>query len=423
MNNNPVIKKILYRINLKFLSPVNVSSGKDGMTDNDVLKDYNGAPFIPGTSITGAFRAYVEHRKGMRSVFGYSDENDNGKMSAIGISDLTFDNRPVMDIRDSVALDEHKIARQGAKFDFEVLEGETTTGTFFVELTLRENDDEDEYIDVLNEVFSGIQKHEIRIGSNKTRGYGIVKITELKKKEYTKKNYLKYADAYEDEGWKSVNALPLKFTYEHHWIHIEVPLKQKGGISIRKYMIQNEGSNFESITDHQLPVIPGTSFNGAIRHRLYEILGGLGEISDSADKVLRIMFGYVKKDVSHKSRVIIDETVIHHAKPLTTVRTGISRFEGAVKTGALYKEKTYVDGDMVLRLAVPVTEETEWIIGFLLLALKDLQNGFLAVGGQTAVGRGVFAANGNILIDGKENMVDTYISASLEKYMEMNRYE
>ena len=78
---------------------------------------------------------------------------------------------------------------------------------------------------------------------------------------------------------------------------------------------------------------------------------------------------------------------------------------------------------MVLRLAVPVTEETEWIIGFLLLALKDLQNGFLAVGGQTAVGRGVFAANGNILIDGKENMVDTYISASLEKYMEMNRYE
>ena len=179
MNNNPVIKKILYRINLKFLSPVNVSSGKDGMTDNDVLKDYNGDPFIPGTSITGAFRAYVEHRKGMRSVFGYSDKKDNGKMSAIGISDLTFDNHPVMDIRDSVALDEHKIARQGAKFDFEVLEGETTTGTFFVELTLRENDDENEYIDILNEVFSGIQKHEIRIGSNKTRGYGIVEITEL----------------------------------------------------------------------------------------------------------------------------------------------------------------------------------------------------------------------------------------------------
>ena len=44
------------------------------------------------------------------------------------------------------------------------------------------------------------------------------------------------------------------------------------------------------------------------------------------------------------------------------------------------------------------------------MALKDMQNGFLAVGGQTAIGRGVFSANGPILIDGKEGKEDDFIT-------------
>ena len=70
-------------------------------------------------------------------------------------------------------------------------------------------------------------------------------------------------------------------------------------------------------------------------------------------------------------------------------RTGISRFESAARDGALYKERTCVDGDINLNIIVRKNEEhkdEEWIIGILLLALRDLQNGFLAVGGQTAIG-------------------------------------
>ena len=38
-------------------------------------------------------------------------------------------------------------------------------------------------------------------------------------------------------------------------------------------------------------------------------------------------------------------------------------------------------------------QDEAWILGMLLLVLKDLQNGLLAVGGQTAIGRGIFSAN------------------------------
>ena len=39
-----------------------------------------------------------------------------------------------------------------------------------------------------------------------------------------------------------------------------------------------------------------------------------------------------------------------------------------------------------------------------MLALKDLQNGFLAVGGQTAIGRGLFSADGPIGLMEKKDL-------------------
>lgn len=76
-----------------------------------------------------------------------------------------------------------------------------------------------------------------------------------------------------------------------------------------------------------------------------------------------------------------------------------------------------MDGELVLRLAIRkgvMPEDEKWILGILLLALKDLQNGFLAVGGQTAIGRGLFENNGAILIDGQEGLENQMIQESLK---------
>lgn len=419
---NSVVKRIVYRIELLFVSPVNVSSGLEGTTDSDVLRDYDGHPFISGSSIAGAFRAYVQSKNNGNDLFGFANDED-GKMSPVFISDLKF-NKSETDIRDSVALDDNKITKEGAKFDFEVLQG-NSKGYFYIELTIREKDNEELLVGALNEIFNGIHLKEIRLGSNKTRGYGIIDIDQIKKREFTKNNFLDYKDCYREPFWKkNVKAYDLDYSTKGHMVSIEVPLRLKGGISIRKYAVKKNAPDFEHITDHGCPVIPGTSIMGALRHRIKEIIKELDKDSLYGlypNKMIDEMFGFVSGKDAHISGVIVDEMVIEGAKALEMTRTGISRFENSARNGALYKEKTYVDGTFTLRLSVcKENPNMDWIIGILLLAVKDLQNGFLAVGGQTSIGRGIFEANGPLTIDGEENKEDAYIASSIVKYKEMN---
>lgn len=419
---NSVVKRIVYRVELLFVSPISVSSGYEGMTDSDVLRDYDGHPFISGSSIAGAFRAYVQSKNNGNDIFGFANDED-GKMSPVFISDLKF-NKSETDIRDSVALDDNKITKEGAKFDFEVLQG-NSKGYFYIELTIREKDNEELLVGTLNEIFNGIHLKEIRLGSNKTRGYGIIDIDQIKKREFTKNNFLDYKDCYREPFWKkNVKAYDLDYSTKGHMVSIEVPLRLKGGISIRKYAVKKNAPDFEHITDHGCPVIPGTSIMGALRHRIKEIIKELDKDSSYGlypNKMIDEMFGFVSGKDAHISGVIVDEMVIEGAKALEMTRTGISRFENSARNGTLYKEKTYVNGTFTLKLSInKENPNMDWIIGILLLAVKDLQNGFLAVGGQTSIGRGIFEANGTLKIDGEENKEDVYIASSIEKYKEMD---
>lgn len=419
---NSVVKRIVYRVELLFVSPISVSSGYEGMTDSDVLRDYDGNPFISGSSIAGAFRAYVQSKNKGNDIFGFANDED-GKMSPIFISDLKFDNKVINDIRDSVALDDNKITKEGAKFDFEVLQG-NSKGYFYIELTIREKDNEELLVGALNEIFNGIHLKEIRLGSNKTRGYGIIDIDQIKMREFTKNNFLDYKDCYCESAWNNEPKYKLDYSTKGHWMCIEVPLRLKGGISIRKYAVRKGAPDFEHITDHGSPVIPGTSIMGALRHRIKEIIKELDEYSSYGlypNKMIDEMFGFVSGKDAHISGVIVDEMVIEGAKALEMTRTGISRFENSARNGALYKEKTYVNGTFTLKLSInKENPNMDWIIGILLLAVKDLQNGFLAVGGQTSIGRGIFEANGPLTIDGEENKEDEYIASSIVKYKEMD---
>ena len=418
---NSVVKRIVYRVELLFVSPISVSSGYEGMTDSDVLRDYDGNPFISGSSIAGAFRAYVQSKNNGNDIFGFANDED-GKMSPVFISDLKF-NKSETDIRDSVALDDNKITKEGAKFDFEVLQG-NSKGYFYIELTIREKDNEELLVSTLNEIFNGIHLKEIRLGNNKTRGYGIIDIEEIKMREFTKNNFLDYKDCYSENAWNNEPKYKLDYSTKGHWMCIEVPLRLKGGISIRKYAVRKGAPDFEHMKDHGSPVIPGTSIMGALRHRIKEIIKELDKDSSYGlypNKMIDEMFGFVSGKDAHISGVIVDEMVIEGAKALEMTRTGISRFENSARNGALYKEKTYVDGTFTLRLSVcKENPNVEWIIGILLLAVKDLQNGFLAVGGQTSIGRGIFEANGPLTIDGEENKEDAYIASSIVKYKELD---
>ncbi len=420
-----VLKRQVFYIQIQLESPLNVASGEEEWTDADVLRDFEGNPFVPGTSLAGAMRSYIGEKENEWDLFGYSANDTQGKMSPLFISDLTFDEAPVWGVRDGVGLNRNKAAIAGCKYDMEILET-GLNGHFYLELVVREADEEEALKKQLSVVFRGIQKGEIRLGRKKTRGFGVFKIVKLASKTYDRENYLKYADAYQSSSWENAadeleSWLQGKDEDTDRMVHIEVPLVMKGGISIRQYAAKKNEPDFVHLTSNGVPVIPGSSFAGAIRHRVTQILeelaGDGGKLPADAEKIAKRMFGDASDQEGHVSAIIISEAEIEEAKPFTMVRTGISRFESAVRDGALYKEKTYVDGHFNLKLAVRKgknPEDGKWMIGILLLALKDLQNGYLAVGGQTAVGRGCFSSGGSIRIDGQNGRENELIAEAFK---------
>lgn len=416
---NSILKRKVFFIQIQFVSPLSISSGAGERTDADVLRDFEGNPFIPGSSLAGAMRAYLKKRN-QPCMMGYSSSSDLGKMSSLYISDLIFDENIVSGIRDGVKLNENKVSVKEGKYDREILEAKVK-GHIYMELVIRQDDNEVQMEKELSDVFQGINAGEIRLGSRKTRGFGVFKITTLLVRTYTKDNYLEYADVYKKSAWEGQSNELKKWLqgciWEKRMVHVKVPLRMKGGISIRQYAAKKHEPDFIQLMDHGEPVIPGSSFAGAIRHRIRTILGELEEngvrFPISSDTLIKRAFGYVEGSEASVSNIVIDEAEIKGGRFLTIVRTGISRFESAVKDTALYKEKTYVEGCVDLEISVRIQEnsdDTRWLLGILLLALKDLQNGFLSVGGQTAVGRGVFCQNGPILIDGEAGREEKIIS-------------
>ena len=104
---NKIVRREYYAMDVVLASPLCVSGGEHELTDADVMRDYEGTPFVPGTSLAGAFRNYLGKKKGEKSVFGYAKEKE-GMMSSLYVSDMYFENVDGVktSIRDGVRLGE-----------------------------------------------------------------------------------------------------------------------------------------------------------------------------------------------------------------------------------------------------------------------------------------------------------------------------
>ena len=99
-----LVKRIVLRIEVHLVSPLSVSSGENEWTDSDLLRDKNGRPFVAGSSLAGAMRAYLEKDRNDHCLFGYSGKDDTGRMSSLFISDMFFIDKDTVSssVRDGV---------------------------------------------------------------------------------------------------------------------------------------------------------------------------------------------------------------------------------------------------------------------------------------------------------------------------------
>ncbi len=391
-----ITRKKYYKLSFVLDSPLSLGSGDNDRTDRDLIVDSAGKPYIPASSLAGVVREFLwEKDKELAAKY----LGDPSKISESGIIfyDATISSgKWNVSIRDSVALDEYKTAKQGAKFDMEVLEPGVEFTTY-LEQDFSKEMDYDFGRDIVKAFLSGF----IVLGGKGMRGYG--HITNFHVYEITFEfpkdmdSWLSF-DVYSSTDWKECS-----FEIDKGGLaEIKLGLRLLDGISIRRYTTRpsSEGEtepDMEQLTlSDDIPVIPGTSWAGAIRHRMREF----GVDSD--------IFGYVngnKKDSAKaRSKIVFSESRISDETTIVLSRNAIDRFSGGTVEGALFTERICYGGN------------TELVIGWrskdkmrdremraLAAALTDLHFGLLAVGGETSIGRGLFQIK---KIDGKSIPAD-----------------
>lgn len=411
-------------------SPLSIGSGENESTDHDVIVDASGNPFIPATAIAGVLRSSIDNappklddseKKTTKAAYNEKCRTDENALRANKIfgyvpstkeleespefkdNIIVYDainvssaNEIFITMRDSVKL-KNKVGVNGAKFDMQAVE----PGVKFVSyIELLEK----KYVDDIENSLAMVDLGLLRFGTKTSRGYGKVKLN-VKKQEI--KSFDDYCDfaVYNEKKWEEVDSFNLPDIADKS-TKIKLSLKCKGGISIREYSTDIDCPDYETISIHNkngkkdIPVIPGTSWAGAFRSRFEEFIGESDFEKESDKKITNALFGFVnsnEKDIAVKSAIIIPEIQLKNGTYKESTRNSIDRFSGATKDKALYTEKTYYNGETELEIII--LKKLSIKEKFALAAtFADLHNGFLAVGGLTSIGRGLFnvtAVNGS----------------------------
>ena len=215
-----ISKKIYYRIEFELLSAMNIGSGDNRFSDKDVIKNSRGIPYIPGTSIAGVYREYINKNYADISCNDYFGEVvinrlvdnetlESAKESLIKVYDANvISDTAVVTKRDCVGLDKYKTVRHGAKFDFEVVE----PGIRFV--TYIEQDFyNDRQVDVGSLLVKQWLSNGFIFGSKTMRGLGSTRVTAVSTISFNfndkqqKMNWLDF-NMYDnnERTWKEINS-------------------------------------------------------------------------------------------------------------------------------------------------------------------------------------------------------------------------
>lgn len=426
------IKKVIYiKGKLRLLSPLLVGNGKKQFTDNDLIKDFNENSFIPGTSIAGSVRNHIEEifnekQEPIDILFGGKEDGSN--QSLLYFYDSILIKKGTISMRDGIAVNDFiKVAntKEYAKYDYQILERDNEFD-FRLELCLRNRfeDKEKDILKILSVIISELERGNLYIGAKKNRGLGNIKLidTEILKFDFDKseikenllKEFLEFGWDKEfckvsKEAFKSGNDF-MKLVRECENMdintHIRVPLKVRDTIFIRNYLVQNTDVDSKQLDYNDRLIVPGTTWAGAIRHRMFIILYDLGLTEEQAKEKNEGLFGHVNKDKkSGASRIRFRESIdSDKSKFIDIRRTKIDRFTGGACSKALFDERVAVHGDMFLDIYIK--DQEQWEMGLLILSIYDLMSGMLAIGGETSVGRGLIVAEDDFSIKKESILID-----------------
>lgn len=417
-------KRILARVVLEAETPLSIGSGvKTVLTDSPILKDVNGFPYIPGSSIAGVIRHSLGEDKA-KLLFGFKDNRNDDDCSAtngsriiisearlVGLDGKVLDG--ILDFdrldenltsrfaklpkRNHVRLSDKGTAEDKGKFDEEVIY-KGARFVFDIELVMSAEDDPEPLDDVLAE----LRKETFRIGGGSRSGFGKVKVVSLLKREFDLRKaeeldeYLKCSSSLcsDHSGWREMANCSIDAT---GWIKYDLTLTPEdfflfgagfGDEDVdeksvtESYIWWNAESGRGEFIDNAL-LIPAASLKGSLSHRVafyYNIKDeAFAMETDAAEfknhcggknEAVRALFGWQDGDSedSRKRGMCLFSDIIGEYKTGEKVlnHVSIDRFTGGAIDGALFSEKA-VDGKdrhLEFKTSILVKKPSEMSDGF-----------------------------------------------------------
>lgn len=424
-------------ITIEASSPLVLASGKNGnFFDVELVRDANGLPAIPGSTIAGILRHAVQNSNGedfTNLLFGSMDKNAERNSSALEVSwayvhdsnncfhksfyssssiegdsilkELYITDNPVFK-RDHVSINDKGSASDAGKFDrYFVPAG--TRFTFSIGLWSAKE------TDAWNKILGIFSSPTFRLGAAGRDGYGKIKVVEVKvpaslyydlSKEEDLKNFRKCTKKYDLS--KSID------NTEKYELKLNFPLGFRiGGGS--KSFLKNQKHPADMLpyservikwTDNQGTfvfepelVIPASAIKGALRHRAAFHLARLENKWTSSDKSegdgLSELFGFAANnsdECGKAGKIWFTDIYLDKAETYELARNSIDRFTGGTMKSALFQEENVSYGKTFtteIYIDNQINKESNVFKAFK-WALDDLASGRLAIGGGSGHGLG-----------------------------------
>lgn len=300
--------RIVFEGMLETVTPLHIGSGREGLLSDAMLaRDGQGNLVIPGSSLAGPIRVYLERyfsqpdqgesaENNRRSLLGFQ-RSDEGQASRLIVEDSLPAGELTTEVRDSVGIGRASSAAvDQLKFDREIL----PAGVAFplrLQWDCRDEEQRSRFNEAIGSLVAALADEGIRFGACVTRGLGRVR---LKGNHQTRSfalrttrgmidwlGYLAGAGKTND----SLIQLPDSNFCEPPSLDLEIEFEPVGPLMV-KAAIDGAGADMLPLITSRhggtgapprvLPVIPGTSIRGALRSDAERLLRTLLGI-DSAD--------------------------------------------------------------------------------------------------------------------------------------------
>lgn len=454
MEKTDYIYRNIAQITLEAATPILVGTGSgDLITDALAVKDINGLPYLPATSIAGVLRHALQlNEEDDRKFFGFQDKMGgqgsqiiftdgvmvgkegkamDGLMDSNDWKDPFYEAFRNLPVRQHVRISDKGTAENNGKFDNEVVY-QGTRFVFEIEMVTTCPCQE-----MFERVLAQLYDKTLRLGSNTRSGYGKVRVVKCLSAclDLTKPEDL---DAYltkptslakEWTRWKPFGKNDPYFDKEQ-WIQYQLKLKPVDFFMIGSGLGDDEADN-TPMAEHIITwneegkpqlskkpqvLIPGSSIKGALAHRtayrynklLKRYIGNPDAKTGTENEAVARIFGK-KTDGNKFTRgcILIDDIIKGEMKSKLFYHNKIDAFTGGTIDGALFQEKAVQGRDRgddcqyTLKLYVNTAAFKDDTDGKVREAfeqsLQDLCCGMLPLGGATARGYGMFEGSYSLM--------------------------